>query len=405
MIMDKKTLRDVDVKGKKVLVRVDFNVPVGKSGDITDDSRIRASLPTISYLLQNGAAIILVSHFGRPKGKVAPEFSLAPMAAQLAKLLSRPVPIAPSVVGPDAKNMAAALKPGELLMLENVRFHPGEEMNDPGLAKDLSSLADVFVNDAFGAAHRAHSSTAGVAAYLPAVAGLLMEKEITSLGSLISNPERPFVTILGGAKVADKLPVLTNLVHKVDALLIGGGVAQTFLAANGIHMGASPIEGDMMDDARKVLEVSRTRGIHLELPVDVIAADAFSETAHTQVVRRGDVPEGWLVLDIGPQTTASFIEHIKKARTVFWNGPLGVFEMAPFRAGTDAVAQALADSPAMTVVGGGDSLAALEQAGVASRIKYLSTGGGASLEFLEGRELPGVAALADRRQCSARARE
>jgi len=403
--MDKKTLRDVDVKGKKVLVRVDFNVPVGKSGDITDDSRIRASLPTISYLLQNGAAIILVSHFGRPKGKVAPEFSLAPMAAQLAKLLSRPVPIAPSVVGSDAKNMAAALKPGELLMLENVRFHPGEEMNDPGLAKDLSSLADVFVNDAFGAAHRAHSSTAGVAAYLPAVAGLLMEKEITSLGSLISNPERPFVTILGGAKVADKLPVLTNLVHKVDALLIGGGVAQTFLAANGIHMGASPIEGDMMDDARKVLEVSRTRGIHLELPVDVIAADAFSETAHTQVVRRGDVPEGWLVLDIGPQTTARFIEHIKKARTVFWNGPLGVFEMAPFRAGTDAVAQALADSPAMTVVGGGDSLAALEQAGVASRIKYLSTGGGASLEFLEGRELPGVAALADRRQCSARARE
>lgn len=393
--MNKKTLRDIDVRNKKVLVRVDFNVPMEKDGTITDDSRIRAALPTLNYLLDHGAAVIVASHLGRPKGKVVPELSLGPVARHLESLLGKRVTMAGSAWGPEVSAAAAALRPGEVLMLENVRFHPGEEKNDKGFAKELASFADIFVNDAFGAAHRAHSSTAGVAEFIPAVAGFLMETEVTVLGSLLNKPERPFVAIIGGAKVSDKISVLQNLVGRVDALLIGGGMAHTFRAAGGVKMGDSLIEPDRFSDARKILQAAEARGIKVFLPVDVVVADAFSETANTKVVE-GDVPDGWQALDIGPKTRDQFAQMIKSARTVFWNGPLGVFEMAPFSAGTHAIARAVAECEGMTVAGGGETLAAIEQAGVASRIKHLSTGGGASLEFLEGRELPGVAVLLDR---------
>jgi phosphoglycerate kinase len=393
--MKKKTIRDIDVSGKKILLRVDFNVPVDERGEITDDSRIRAALPTIEYLLEHGAALIIATHFGRPKGKVAPEFSVAPMARHLGMLLKKPVKMAPSAWGEDVRRMASALSKGDILMLENVRFHPGEEKNDEGFSKELASLAQIYVNDAFGAAHRAHSSTAGVASYLPSVAGLLMEKEVSALATALENPQRPLVFIAGGAKVADKLPVLTNLVEKVDALLIGGGMSHTFLAALGCDVANSPVEVDMFSAARKIVARAGERGIVFKLPVDMVVADAFSPDARKQLIGT-TVPSGYMALDIGPKTIEAFTSVIAGAGTVIWNGPVGVFEMEPFRAGTNAIARAVAQCPGMTIVGGGDSLAALEVAGQTLGIKHLSTGGGASLEFLEGKPLPGVEALNDK---------
>ncbi|MDP2857354.1 MAG: phosphoglycerate kinase [Bacillota bacterium] len=393
--MNKKTVRDVDVRGKKALVRVDFNVPQAKTGEITDDSRIRAALPTIRYLLDNGAAAILMSHLGRPKGKTAPEFSLRRVASRLEELLSVPVRLAPAVRGPEVARMVREVGPGQVLMLENTRFEPGEEKNDPTLAKELASYGDVFVNDAFGAAHRAHATTAGIAAHIPAVAGLLMQKEIEALGGILHAPERPFVAIIGGAKIAEKIQVLESLTERVDTLLIGGGMSNTFMASLGRPMANTPVESDKFDEARRIVAAAASRGVTLELPTDMVCADAFSETANVRTIN-GPVPDGWMALDIGPESQENFSRYIRKAATVFWNGPVGVFEMAPFRGGTDAVARAVAECGGMTVVGGGDSLAAVEQAGVADRIKHLSTGGGASLEFMEGKTLPGVAALLDK---------
>jgi phosphoglycerate kinase len=393
--LNKKTVRDVDVRGKKALVRVDFNVPQAKTGEITDDSRIRAALPTIRYLLDNGAAAILMSHLGRPKGKTAPEFSLRPVASRLEELLSVPVRLAPAVRGPEVARMVREVGPGQVLMLENTRFEPEEEKNDPTLAKELASYGDVFVNDAFGAAHRAHATTAGIAAHIPAVAGLLMQKEIEALGGILHAPERPFVAIIGGAKIADKIQVLESLTERVDTLLIGGGMSNTFMASLGRPMANTPVESDKFDEARRIVAAAASRGVTLELPTDMVCADAFSEAANVRTIH-GPVPDGWMVLDIGPESQENFSRYIRNAATVFWNGPVGVFEMAPFRGGTDAVARAVAECGGMTVVGGGDSLAAVEQAGVADRIKHLSTGGGASLEFMEGKTLPGVAALLDK---------
>ena len=393
--LNKKTIRDVDVRGKRALVRVDFNVPQSKTGEIMDDSRIRAALPTIQYLLANDGAVILVSHLGRPKGKPAPEFSLKPVALRLEELLGVPVRLAPAVTGPEVARMTGGLKPGQVLMLENTRFEPGEEKNDPALAKELASYGDIFINDAFGAAHRAHATTAGIAAHLPAVAGLLMEREIEVLDGVLRAPARPFVAIIGGVKIADKIPVLESLIQKVDTLLIGGGMSNTFMASQGRPMASTPVEQDKFDEARRILAVAASRGVTLELPTDVVCADSFSETAKVTTID-GPVPDGWMALDIGPRSGESFAGHIRPAATVFWNGPVGVFEMAPFRGGTDAVARAVAECEGMTVVGGGDSLAAVEQAGVSDRIKHLSTGGGALLEFMEGKILPGVAALSDK---------
>ena len=393
--MDKKTVRDIAVRGKKALVRVDFNVPQAKTGEITDDSRIRAALPTIRYLLDNGAAVILMSHLGRPKGKTAPEFSLRPVASRLEELLSVPVQLAPAVRGSEVARMVREVGPGQALMLENTRFEPGEEKNDPTLAKELASYGDVFVNDAFGAAHRAHATTAGIAAYIPAVAGFLMQKEMEALGGILHAPERPFVAIIGGAKIADKIQVLESLTERVDTLLIGGGMSHTFMASLGRPMADTPVESDKFDEARRIVAAAASRGVTLELPTDMVCADAFSETANVTTIH-GPVPDGWMALDIGPESRENFCRYIRKAATVFWNGPVGVFEMAPFRGGTNAIARAVAECKGMTVVGGGDSLAAVEQAGVADRIKHLSTGGGASLEFLEGKTLPGVAALLDK---------
>lgn len=393
--MNKRTIRDVDVRGKKALVRVDFNVPQQKTGEITDDSRIRAALPTIRYLLTNNAAVVLMSHLGRPKGKPAPEFSLKPVAKRLEELLGIQVPLAPAVTGPEVARMVRELKPGQVLMLENTRFEPGEEKNDPALAQELASYGDVYVNDAFGAAHRAHATTAGIAAHIPAVAGLLMEREIEVLGGVLKAPARPFVAIIGGVKITDKIPVLESLIQRVDTLLIGGGMSHTFMAAHGRPMANTPVERDKFDEARRIAAAAKSRGVTLELPTDMVCADAFSETAKVITID-GPVPDGWMALDIGPRSRESFTRHIRRAATVFWNGPVGVFEMAPFRGGTDAVARAVAECKGMTIVGGGDSLAAVEQAGMSDRIKHLSTGGGASLEFMEGKTLPGVAALSDK---------
>jgi phosphoglycerate kinase len=392
-MFNKKTIKDLDFKGKRVLVRVDFNVPL-KEGKVKDDTRIRAALPTIQYLLDQGAAVMLCSHLGRPKGSPAPEFSLQPVAAHLSGLLPDiQVTFCPECVGPQAEAAAKALQPGQILVLENTRFYPGEEKNDPQMSRQLAALAEVFVNDAFGSAHRAHASTVGVADHLPAVAGFLLEKEIRYLGQAIANPERPFVAILGGAKVSDKIGVIRNLLTQADQVLIGGGMANTLFKAQGIPMGDSLMEGEALDTARQILAVA---GKKLHLPVDVVIADAFDAEARIKVVPVGPVPEGWRVLDIGPDTVKAYAEVVKTAGTVVWNGPMGVFEFPRFAQGTLALAQAVAASPAVTIIGGGDSVAAVNQAGVADRITHISTGGGASLEMLEGFELPGVAALKDR---------
>ncbi len=391
--VNKKTIRDIDVAGKRVLVRVDFNVPLDKTGQITDDTRIRAALPTIQYLRDKGAKVIVCSHLGRPKGKVAEEFRLTPVAKRLSELLGTTVQKTDDCVGPEVENAVAAMKPGDILLLENLRFHPEEETNDPGFAKQLAALANIYVNDAFGAAHRAHASTEGVARFLPAVAGFLMERELTFLGKALADPTRPFVAILGGAKVSDKIGVIENLLPKVDWLIVGGGMANTFLKALGHEVGASLVEEDKVELAKDLLQRA---GEKLMLPVDVVIADAFAADAQHQTVPVDKVLPGWRILDIGPRSVEAFRAVLQKAKTVVWNGPMGVFEFPAFAAGTVAIAKCLAETDATTIIGGGDSAAAVEQAGVADKMTHISTGGGASLEFLEGRILPGVAALQDK---------
>jgi phosphoglycerate kinase len=395
--VNKQTVRDVNVRGKCVLERVDFNVPLDKAtGVITDDARIRAALPTIQYLLGQKARLVLCSHLGRPDGKVVERLSLKPCAVRLSELLGQPVVMAPDCVGLRAEAAVAALAPGQVVLLENLRFHAEEEANDPAFAKALASLGDVFVNDAFGTAHRAHASTEGVTHYLPAVAGLLMEKEIDYLGRAMEAPERPFVAIIGGSKVSDKIGVLENLLAKVDALLIGGGMANTFLLAHGFEVGQSLVEADKLDVARDILAKAKAAKVRFLLPVDVVVADRFAADAEWRVTTVSEVPEAWRILDIGPQTIALFREELAPAKTVVWNGPLGVFEFPAFAVGTVSIAKALSEIHATTIVGGGDSASAVEQAGVAERMSHISTGGGASLEFLEGKTLPGVAALMDK---------
>jgi phosphoglycerate kinase len=391
--MNKKTIRDVDVSGKRVLVRVDFNVPL-ENGTVGDDTRVRAALPTIRHLIDHKAKTILCSHLGRPKGKPDPAYSLGPVGARLSQLLRREVRAAPDCVGPAVQNLVNTLQPGDVLLLENLRFHPEEEANEAGFAQALASLADVYVDDAFGSAHRAHASTAGVAERLPAVAGFLMERELTFLGRALADPARPFVAILGGAKVSDKIAVIDNLLAKVDTLLIGGGMANTFLKAQGKEVGDSLVENDKLDVARTLLQAGRDK---LILPIDAVIADRFDAQAQWRRVEVDDVPPGWRIVDVGPETIKRFTGHLQGAGTVVWNGPMGVFEMAPFAAGTFALARALAAlKDATTIIGGGDSAAAVELAGVAGQVTHISTGGGASLEFLEGRELPGVAVLQDK---------
>jgi phosphoglycerate kinase len=394
-VMNKKSIRDIQWQGKRAVVRVDFNVPI-EHGVIGDDTRIRSAVPTIQYLVDHGASVVLMSHLGRPKNAVVESLRLKPVAAHLAELLNKTVTAIPDVAGPNALSAAKALGAGQILMLENTRFDAREEANDPSLAKEYAALGDVYVNDAFGAAHRAHASTAGIAAYLPAVAGLLMERELEALAGTLANPERPFITIIGGAKISDKIGVIENLLSKVDALLIGGGMANTFLLAQGFAMGDSLVETASLDLAKRMIDLAATRGTKLLLPTDAVVADAFSPTANTMVVPVTDVKPGWRILDIGPATRAVYAAQVASAKTVIWNGPMGVFEMPAFAEGTRAVAQALADSSAKSIVGGGDSVAAIEQMGLADRVSHISTGGGASLELLEGRVLPGVDALNNR---------
>ena len=394
-IYRKKTVRDIDPRGKRVLVRCDFNVPLDGAA-ITDEKRIVEALPTSRYLKEAGARVILCSHLGRPKGKADPKYSLAPVAARLGELLGCPVPLAADVTGESARSLADSLRDGEVMLLENVRFDPREEKNDPAFARELASLAELYVNDAFGTAHRAHASTAGVADYLPAVCGFLIEKELSFLGGALEEPARPFAAILGGAKVSDKIGVIRSLLAKVDSLLIGGGMAYTFIKAQGGQIGGSLCEEDNLDLARELLAEAEEKGVRLLLPVDTVIADAFREDAATRVVPAGQIPDGWQGLDIGPETRALFAAEVKQAATVVWNGPMGVFEMKPFAAGTEAVAKAMAESGAVTIIGGGDSAAAAAQMGVADRIRHISTGGGASLEFLEGKVLPGIACLEDK---------
>jgi phosphoglycerate kinase len=391
-MFNKKNVQDIDVKGKKVFVRVDFNVPV-KDGVVGDDTRIRAALPTIQYLLDQGAAVILASHLGRPKGGPDPKYTLKPVADYLAKLLGKPVAFAEDCIGPVAEKAAKALKPGEVLVLENTRFHPEEEKNGEEMSKQLACLAEIFVNDAFGTAHRAHASTAGIAAYLPAVAGFLLEKEIKYLGQAVDNPKRPFVAILGGAKISDKIGVIKNLLTKADAILIGGGMANTFFKAEGYPVADSLVEEEALETARDLLANGKEK---LRLPVDVILADKFDAEAEAKVMPTGPVPDGWRILDIGPETVKAYGKVIAGAGTVVWNGPMGVFEFPKFAEGTYGIAKAVADSSAISVIGGGESVAAINQSGLADKITHISTGGGASLEMLEGLTLPGVAALMDK---------
>ena len=389
---NKKTVRDMDVAGKRVIVRCDFNVPL-KDGEITNDTRIVGALPTIKYLVDHNAKVILMSHLGRPKGEVKPEFSMAPVAARLSELLGKPVTLAKDVIGADAKAKAAALKDGEVLLLENVRFEPGETKNDPDLAKEMASMADIFINDAFGTAHRAHSSTAGVSDYLPSAAGFLIEKEINFMGKALENPERPFVAILGGAKVSDKIGVIENLLDKVDTLIIGGGMAFTFFKAQGYEIGTSIKEDDKLDLARDILKKAEEKGVKLLLPADTKVAKEFSADSEFKVVASNEIPADWMGMDIGPKTEEIFADAIKGAKTVLWNGPMGVFEFANFAGGTNSIAKAVADSGAVSIIGGGDSVAAVTQLGYADKMSHISTGGGASLEFLEGKDLPGIACL------------
>ncbi len=395
--MNKKTIKDIDVSGKKVLVRCDFNVPLDADKNITDETRINAALPTIRYLLDNGAAVILCSHLGRPKGEFNMKYSLAPVAKRLSEKLGFEVKLAKDVVGEDAKALSAAVKPGEAVLLENVRFMPGEEKNDPELAKELASMAEIYVSDAFGTVHRAHASTAGVAAYLPAVAGFLIGKELDFLGGAISNPERPFVAILGGAKVKDKIGVITNLLDKVDSLIIGGGMAYTFQKATGKSIGNSLLDEERIELAKELMQKAKDKGVKLLLPVDNVCGDKFENDCNIIVTDSADgIPDGYEGMDIGPKTVKLFSDEIAKAKTVVWNGPMGVFEMPNFAKGTLAIAKAMAASGATTIIGGGDSAAAVTQMGLADKMSHISTGGGASLEFLEGKTLPGVAALNDK---------
>ena len=391
-MFNKKTIRDIDVNGKKVLVRVDFNVPL-KDGVVGDDTRIRGALPTIQYLLDKGAAVILCSHLGRPKGEVNPKYSLKPVAEYLKGLVSNPVYFADDCIGESAKKAAAELKPGEILVLENTRFYKGEEKNDLELAKGLAELADLYVNDAFGTAHRAHSSTEGVTHFKPGVAGFLLEKEIQYLSSAVENPKRPFVAILGGAKISDKIGVIKNLLNKADKVLIGGGMANTFFAAQGYDMADSLVQEEALDTAKEILAAGSDK---LVLPVDMVIADAFDNNAQKKTVDAGNVPAGWRVLDIGEKTVELYSKLVADAATVVWNGPMGVFEMPEFAKGTFAVAKAVADSSAISIIGGGDSVAAIQESGLADKVTHISTGGGASLEMLEGIVLPGVAALEDK---------
>lgn len=397
--MDKATVRDINAHGKRALVRVDFNVPQDDNGAITDDTRIRASLPTINYLLEQGAAVVLMSHLGRPKGKVNPKYSLRPVAERLSELLGRPVTLAPDCVGPEVESLAKSLKPGEALLLENLRFHAEEEANDADFARKLASLGELYVNDAFGTAHRAHASTEGVAHDLPAVAGFLMEKELTFLGSALENPKRPLVAISGGAKVSDKIAALDRLIDLADALLIGGGMANTFFKAQGLEVGDSLVEDDKLNDARRLMEKASAAGKRFILPVDVAVAEKFSADAERVVTTPDAVHPGWRILDAGPETLVAFGEALSDAATIVWNGTLGVAEFPAFALGTNALVELLIErtkAGAITIVGGGDSAAAVEAAGAADKLTHVSTGGGASLEFLEGRTLPGVAALLDR---------
>ncbi len=391
-MFNKKTINDINPNGKRVLVRVDFNVPI-EDGKVQDDTRITAALPTIQNLLDRGAAVLLCSHLGRPKDKPEEKYSLKPVAEYLQTLIKAPVTFVDECVGPKAEAAAKQLKPGEVLVLENTRFYPGETKNDPEMAKQLASLAEIYVNDAFGSAHRAHASTEGVARHLPAVAGLLMEREIRYLGQALADARRPFVAILGGAKVSDKIEVIRNLLSKADHLLIGGGMANTFFKAQGYEMGDSLVEADAVATAKELLAEG---GDKLHLPVDFVVADKFEESAQHRTVSAGDLPAGWRVLDIGPKTVAEFSKLAADAGTIVWNGPMGVFEMAPFAKGTFALAEAVANSKADSIVGGGDSVSALQQSGLADKITHISTGGGASLEMLEGRLLSGLAALQDK---------
>jgi 3-phosphoglycerate kinase len=393
--MNKKTVRDIDIKGKKVLVRCDFNVPYDENRVITDNRRIVAALPTIKYLIENDCKVILCSHLGRPKGEVKPEFSMDIVAVELSKLLGKEVKLAKDVVGPDAKELAANLQAGEVMLLENVRFEAGEEKNDEELSKQFASLAEVFVNDAFGTAHRAHSSTTGVASYLPAVSGFLIEKELNFLGSALENPERPFMAILGGRKVSDKIGVINSLLEKVDVLMIGGAMAYTFFKAMGYEVGNSVCELDKVDLAKEIMEKAKEKGVKLMLPVDTKVGKEFDPNTESKTVKYTEIPDGWEGFDIGAETIAIYSEELKNAKTVIWNGPVGLFEFDQFAIGTNSIAKALADVDAVKIIGGGDSAAAVEKAGLAEKFTHISTGGGASLEFLEGKKLPGIEALLD----------
>lgn len=394
--MNKKTVRDIEVSGKKVLVRCDFNVPQDENGNITDNRRIVSAIPTIEYLLNEGAKVILCSHLGRPKGEVKKEFSLAPVAKELSRLLNKEVKLAEDIIGESAKTLVANLKEGDAILLENVRFDAREEKNDAEFAKELASLAEIYVNDAFGTAHRAHATTAGVADYLPAVSGFLIEKEINFLGKSLDNPVRPFVAILGGKKVSDKIAVIDALIEKVDTLMIGGGMAYTFFKAQGYNVGNSICELDKLDLATNLMEKAKQKGVKLMLPVDTKLGKEFDKNTETKTVAYNEIPDGWEGFDIGPKTIELYKEELEKAKTVVWNGPVGLFEFDAFAEGTNALAKTLAKIDATTIVGGGDCAAAVEKAGVADKLTHVSTGGGASLEFLEGKKLPGIECLQDK---------
>lgn len=393
--MNKKSVRDVEVAGKRVFVRVDFNVPL-ENGAITDDTRIRETLPTIQFLIEKGAKVILASHLGRPKGQFVDDMRLTPAAVRLAELLGKPVKKADEAVGDNVKALIAEMNAGDVLLLENVRFYPGEEKNDPELAKQFAELADLFVNDAFGAAHRAHASTEGIAHHLPAVSGLLMEKELEVLGKALNNPERPFTAIIGGAKVKDKIAVIENLLNLADNVIIGGGLAYTFIKAQGHEIGKSLVDNEKLDLALGFIQQAKEKGVNFLLPVDVVVADAFSADANTRIVDIDSMPADWEGIDIGPKTRELYAKAIKESKLVVWNGPMGVFEIEPFSHGTRAVGQACAETEGYTVIGGGDSAAAAEKFGLADKMDHISTGGGASLEFMEGKALPGVVALNDK---------